>query len=241
MALQYTPTQNYNLAARAVGAATAPGTLSGLDQVQAGRMIALTGGPYVLPDFAARSAQISGTKAEAGLLEAQTSATRSETRLRQQLFDALFGEGGIVGDVRDILGGIGGGVGGGDFYQPGFAENPSSLSLLDEYGAGRRASVEQAFQSRASTALGQLQASNLAVDTVVPSILAGIEREQQLVLGELGDQIIGKKVDVNESALERQFGARESALDRQLQVQEGARDRQVSAISALSGLFGGLF
>jgi len=137
---------------------------------------------------------------QANLANAQAKQLGASTQLQQQLFQALFGgQEGLFSGLRQIFqqGGEGFGVGG-DAAQ-------SLLGQLGDYGKGQTAVINQGFSDLSNSTAGKLAASNLATDTILPSVLSGIERQRQLSLGALGDTVIGKKIDVQENALNRQI------------------------------------
>lgn len=104
------------------------------------------------------------------------------------------------------------------------------ISSLEGYGAGARAQVDQDFQTRYNNLLGQMEARGLGASSGVVAGGMGLERERQLALGGINDQIIGRRlellsgigggvVDIFSAAANRSF--EEKLLNKQLEAQTG--------------------
>lgn len=114
--------------------------------------------------------------------ELQNKALSQQIDQRKRIFDLLFGQiggGGQAGNVQ---------------------------SLVDQIGqayAGQEAVTNQNFQNLANSTLARFQQYGMGGSSGVPSVLAGIERQKALALGELNDQKIMNQVGVQERALDR--------------------------------------
>lgn len=114
--------------------------------------------------------------------ELQNDAIKQQIDQRKRIFDLLFGQfskGGQAGDVQ---------------------------GLVDQIGqayAGQEAARTQDFQDLANSTLARFQQYGMGGSSGVPSVLAGIERQKALSLGELNDQKIMNQVGVQERALDR--------------------------------------
>lgn len=74
------------------------------------------------------------------------------------------------------------------------------LGTLENYGAGQKGQINQDFQNRFGSLNGNLAARGLASSSLASAGGLGLERERQLSLGSLSDQLLGKRLDVLNSS-----------------------------------------
>jgi len=77
-----------------------------------------------------------------------------------------------------------------------FAAKDEMLSTLQNYGDGQKASINQDYQTQQNTLMAQLASQGLGGTSMQLSGGLGVERNRQLTLGNLNDQLLGKKLDV---------------------------------------------
>lgn len=105
--------------------------------------------------------------------------------------------------------------------------------LFQTYGMGQKAAVEQGFKTQFNNILGRLEQRGLGGSSLEGSALLGLEREKQLTLGQLEDQLLGRNIDFLSGLGGSISDIFSGAADRRLQEQ--LLKKQLEAEQGLTG------
>lgn len=93
----------------------------------------------------------------------------------------------------------------------------SSLnSMFDQYGAGQRAQVNQAFDTTRNNVLGRLAARGFGGSNLAAVGDIGVEKNRQLALGQLNDQLLGQRIGAAQNVAQGLAGAYTNAGNQNL-------------------------
>lgn len=109
------------------------------------------------------------------------------------------------------------------------------LSNLEGYGDSQRARINQGFDTASNNAMANLERRGLGASNLFGATQAQVEGERGMAIGDLEDQLLGRRTDLQAGRSSELSGYRNAEMDRNLQ----RRQAGVGLVGNLgSSLFG---
>jgi hypothetical protein len=112
-------------------------------------------------------------------------------------------------------------------------------SLLDAYGEGQRARIDQEFETTANNAAGGLAARGFGGSSLQLTEALGVERERQLARGSLEDSIIAQRLGSDQAYSQAIAGMTGQSGDAQVSLMRALLGLGTSSSSSSGSLPGG--
>lgn len=97
------------------------------------------------------------------------------------------------------------------------ADRTRLVGDIQNYGQGQTNRINTQFQSAENSALGNLEARGLGASNLQTATRAGFAGEKNQAMLDLGDQLLGKRLDLEQGMLGNEYATQTGALDRDLQ------------------------